>query len=212
MISSTVSVYGDYFDKVNQKYESSLWKLGENIQEGDTYEYKICSDSNYDRIISQIIHPNHCYTISLEFVTILESYKGMVWVVQGNFTIPSTILGTTPEISNQMILLINPDTFQVSTDKLNVNLGSSLENTIFSLSIHGKKSLSTGTIWGMIPSYFTNDIPLEIKRHQIIDTPIGEIDSIVLGYDIIEESNYYISKNIPFPVRAEILSPHIIFP
>jgi len=177
-----------------------MWKLGDNIQKGDMYEYKICSD----RIISQVIYPYHCYNIELEFVTILESYKGKVWVVQGNFT--------TLEINRSMILFINPDTFEVDTDLLNVDLGNSLENTIFSLSKYGEKSLSIGTVWGMVPSYFTNDIPLEIKKHELIDTSLGEINSKVLGYDVIVSSNYYVNEQYPFPVKASIFSPNIIFP
>ncbi len=100
----------------------------------------------------------------------------------------------------------------MNTDRLNVDLGESLENTIFSLSQYGKSSLSTGTVWGIIPSYFTNDVPLEVKRQEPIDTPIGFIDTFVLGYDVIVQSNYYISDEYSFPVRALILSPQIIFP
>ncbi len=94
VLVSIPSVYGStttHLDQVNQNYESSLWKLGGTIQEGDTYQYKICSD----KTILQVIYPYHCYNIELEFVNILESYKGKVWVVQGNFT--------TPEINRYMI-------------------------------------------------------------------------------------------------------------
>ena len=206
-VTSTPSAYGHFtpldsdhiIQHHNELNDELMWKLGDNIQKGDVYEYKICSD----RIIFQVIYPYHCYNMELEFVTILESYKGKVWVVQGNFT--------TPDISNQMILLINPDTFQVDTDLLNVDLGNSLENTIFSLSVYGDKSVSIGKQWDTIPSYFTNDVPLEIKRHELIDTKIGIIDTMVLGYDVIQQFNYYIS-DLSFPVKASIFSPNIIFP
>lgn len=197
---SIPSVYGDFSDIVQQKYDESLYHVGINLTEGDVYEYKICSDDT----IQQVIYPYHCYNIQLNFVTILESYKGKVWVVQGNFT--------TPEINRSMILLIDVDTFEVSTDRLNVDLGNSIQNTIFSLSQYGKSSLSIGTVWGIIPSYFTHDVPLEIKRHELIDTEIGEIDSVILGYDVVQPSNYYISNDFSFPVRGNILSPNIIFP
>ena len=186
-----------HYDELNDKL---MWKLGGTIQEGDLYQYIICSD----KTISQIIYPYHCYNIELEFVTILESYNGEVWVVQGNFT--------TPDINRSMILLIDPTTFKVTTDKLNIDLGNSLENTIFSLSQYGEKSLSIGAVWGMVPSYFTNDVPLEIKKQKLIDTKLGVIDSKILGYDVIVQSNYYLSENYPFPVKASIFSPNIIFP
>lgn len=202
-VTSTPFAYSHFTpsdsDHIIQHYDSSLWGVGNNLKEGDSYEYKICGD----KTISQVIHPYHCYNIELDFVTILESYKGKVWVVQGNFT--------TLEINRSMILFINPDTFQVDTDLLNVDLGNSLENTIFSLSVYGDKSVSIGKQWGMIPSYFTNDVSLEIKRQELIDTKIGIISTMVLGYDVIQQSNYYIS-DLPFPVKASIFSPNIIFP
>jgi len=208
---SIFSAYGDtnlsYLDQVNQHYDNynnSLWSLGENIQEGDYYSYKICNDD----YIAQKIYPYHCYNIELEFVTILESYKGKVWIVQGNFT--------TLEINRSMIFLIDPDTFEVDTDLLNVDLGNSLENTIFLLSIYGEKSLSIGTVWDHIDSYFTNKIPLEIKNKQTIQIPNGVVDTSietsVLSYDIIIPSNIYLHNDFPFPLKAKLYSPNIIYP
>jgi len=148
-----------YLEQVQANYDSynnSLWSLGNNLAERDYYSYKICNDD----IMYQKIYPYHCYDISLEFVTILESYKGKVWIVQGNLT--------TPDVTQQMIFLIDTDTFEIQTDKLNVDLGNSISNTIFSLSIYGEKSLSTGTVWDYLDSYYTNKIPLEIKNKQTI--------------------------------------------
>ena len=106
---SIFSAYGDtnlsYLEQVQANYDSynnSLWGLGNNLAEGDYYSYKICNDD----IMYQKIYPYHCYEISLEFVTILESYKGKVWVVQGNFT--------TVDVTEQMVLLIDTDTFKVN--------------------------------------------------------------------------------------------------
>jgi len=196
--------------KVNyDDYNDSLWSLGNGIAEGDYYSYKICNDDT----IHQIIYPYHCYEISLEFVTILESYKGKVWVVQGNFSTPDVV-------TQQMIFLINIDTFEVYSDPLNVDLGNSIQNTIFLLSQYGVQSLSIGTVWDSIDSYFTNKIPLEIKNRQTIQIPhtsingtiVTNIETSVLSYDIVVLSNTYLHNDFPFPLKAEMYSPNIIYP
>lgn len=88
--NSSLFAYGEsyyqlsYLEQVKQNYDNynnSLWSLGNNIQEGDYYSYKICNDSNYNDTMYQVIYPYHCYIINLEFVTILTSYTGDVWVV-----------------------------------------------------------------------------------------------------------------------------------
>ncbi len=207
--------YGDsnlsYLEQVQANYDdynNSLWRLGDNLQEGDYYSYKICNDNT----LYQKIYPYHCYIISLEFVTILQSYKGDVWVVQGNFT----ILGTTPDITEQMIFLIDVDTFKVNTDILHKELGDSIQNTIFSLSIYDEKSLSIGTVWDQLDSYYTNKIPLEIKNKQTIQVQTkslnGTIETSVLSYDIIIPSNIYLHNDFPFPIKAKLYSPNIIYP
>jgi len=205
--ASSLFVYGSvtipYLEQVQANYDNynnSLWSLGNGIAEGDYFQYKICNDDT----IQQRIYPYHCYEINLEFVTILTSYNGDVWVVQGNLI--------TPDISQQMIFLINPDTFQVSTDKLNVDLGNSISDTIFSLSSYGVQSLSIGTVWDEIDSYFTNKIPLEIKNKQSIQIFNGTIETSVLSYDIVIPSNIYLHNDFPFPLKAVTYSPNIIYP
>jgi len=221
--------YGDlsYLEQVYENYsleKSSHWKLGDNITEGDYYKYKICNDST----ILQIIYPYHCYVINLEFITILESYTGKVWVVQGNFTIGDTIdntilyntLGTIDDTSESMIFLIDVNTFKVYSDTIHKELGASIQNTIFSLSQYGVQSLSIGTIWDKIDSYFTNKIPLEIKNKQSILVPVNSLngtlvtnlETSVLSYDIIVQSNIYLHKSFPFPLKAVLYSPNIIYP
>ncbi len=236
--------YNHYDDVISHQNNSidryETWSLGNNIQKGDYYEYKICNDYH----IAQMIYPYHCYQINLEFVTILESYKGKVWVVQGNFTILGTILGTTldtilgttPHTSQQMIFLIDSTNFKVDTDILHKDIGVSLENTIFSLSQYGVQSLSIGTIWDYMDSYFTNKIPLEIKNKQTIQVPqtgingtivtnivnntvtnvvtsiVTNIETSVLSYDVIVPSNIYLHESFPFPLKAVTYSPHIIYP
>jgi len=189
-------------------HNRDTWSLGNNIQKGDYYSYKICLDDK----MYQKIYPYHCYDISLEFVTILTSYTGDVWVVQGNLT--------TPHTSEQMIFLIDTDNFKVSTDKLNVDLGNSIQNTIFSLSIYGEKSLSIGTVWDSIDSYFTNKIPLEIKNKQTIQvqtkslngTIVTNVETSVLSYDVVVPSNIYLHNDFPFPLKSKLYSPNIIYP
>ena len=81
-------------------------------------------------VIPETFISSHCYTIHLTFVSLLESHNGSVWIVQG-------VLTTDGE-ERSLILQIDPVTFKVTTDKLNIDLANSLEKTIFSSSEYEK--------------------------------------------------------------------------
>jgi len=218
LLYSSLLAYGDssnlsYLEQVKQNYDNyndSLWSLGNGIQDGDYYSYKICNDT----IMYQVIYPYHCYIINLEFVKLLESYNGDTWITQSHITIGDTIGGTILNSNNTspLILLIDPYTFEVTTDPFNKKIGKSLENTIFSLSIYGVQSLSIGTVWDEIDSYYTNKIPLEIKNKQSIEMNNDTLETSVLSYDIIIPSNIYLHNSFPFPLKAKLYSPNIIYP
>lgn len=182
--------------QAESKYEETLWRLGENLNEGDSFVYRICDG---------IIADSSCYDIKLVFVTILESYKGKTWIAQG-------IIFDDGHVADYFILQIDPETFEVDSDHLHSRYSLSLENTIFSLAEYQKKSLKTGTVWDSIDSYFTNNVPFEIKNQEIVHTPLCPIVSSVLSYEVIEQSKYFIADSFPFPVKAKLKSPHIIFP
>ncbi len=214
-ISMNYSNY-DYLEQVKANYDNyndSLWSLGDNIAEGDYYSYKICNDD----MMYQIIYPYHCYIISLEFVKLLESHTGDTWIVQSYLTIGG---GTIDNSTSPLILLIDPISFDVSTNPFNKKLGASIQNTIFSLSQYGEKSLSIGEVWDEIDSYYTNKIPLEIKNKQTIQishtsingTIVTSMEVSVLSYDIIIPSNTYLHNDFPFPLKSKLYSPNIIYP
>ena len=227
IVSSVSVVYGEsYLEQVKSNYDNrDTWSLGNNLQEGDYYSYKICNDDT----MYQVIYPYHCYEISLEFVKILESYKGDTWIVQSYLTIGDTIGDTIGNNNTSpLVLLVDPISFDVTTDSFNRAIGESLENTIFSLSQYGVQSLSIGTVWDNMDSYFTNKIPLEIKNKQTIQVPhiniitsingtvntsiVTNLETSVLSYDIVIPSNTYLHESFPFPLKAVTYSPHIIYP
>lgn len=200
MTDSTYAVnFDSFYSQINEKHQKSLWKLGESLNEGDSFTYRICDGTVPETFIS-----SHCYTIDLTFVSLLESWNGSSWIVQG-------ILNTDTE-ERFLILQIDPVTFKVTTDKLNIDLANSLEKTIFSLSEHEKKSLKVGTVWDSLDSYFTNYTSLEIKKNESTRLSFGVVEISVLGYDVIKESHYFINDEFPFPVFAMLYSPNIIFP
>lgn len=186
--------------KILQEYnKSSEWKVGTNLTETDYYKYTICDIS-----IPKTILESHCYDMELYFVTVLQSWNGPVWIVQG-FMIHG-------ENTESMIFQINPNTFEVHSDMKNFEISNSLERTIFSLSQYDSQSLKIGNVWDEIESYFTNDVPLEITSEQNIITSFGEIDTFVLSYDVIEKSNTFISPDFPFPIKSITYDPNLIFP
>ena len=196
--SSEAMSFDSYQSQISENYQKSLWNLGENIHEGDYFSYRICDGAIPETFIS-----SHCYNIDLTFVSLLESSYGSVWIVQG-------VLTTAIE-ERFLILHIDPDTFEVNTDKSNIDLADSLERTIFSLSHYKNKSLKIGNVWDSIDSYFTNDVLFEIKRNESIQLSFGVVDASVLGYDVVTTSNYFISKDFAFPLLATVYSPNIIF-
>ncbi len=211
VLFSTIPVYGftndstndstnDYLDQVRKNYEKSQWGLGENLQEGDFYHYRICDD----RFVPFEIIGHRCYDLELTFGTILQSWDGPVWIVQGNVT--------SSQKSQYMIFHVNPETFEINTNNYNSEWANSISETIFSLSQYGENQLKIGSVWGEIESYFTNDTPIKIQRESNIDLDNGKIETFVLGYDVIEESQIFINSQYPFPVKAIVYDPHQIFP
>lgn len=194
----------NFEDQVNSNYQRTLWDVGANLKDGDSYIYKICDNS-----LPRTVIDSHCYEIELHFSEILQSWRGPVWIVQGVLNYEDA---NNHPITEYMIFQINPETFEVYSDRLNFELANSLENTIFSLSKYSNKSLTVGNVWDDIDSYFTNSIPLEIKRQQIVITPFGDVEVFVLGYDVIKESNYMIDGSLAFPIKGNVYSPHLIFP
>lgn len=192
--------YGNHYDYVMSHENTEFWSIGNNLNDGDFYHYEICNDDS----MSQKIYPYHCYEITLEFIKVLQSFKGYSWIVQGHITFGNN--------TNSMILLVDPYTFEVTTDPLNVDVGNSLEKTIFSLSKYGKKSLSIGSVWDNIDSYFTNKIPIEIKSDSLYHVSNMTVTTQVLSYDVIVPSETLINFNFPFPLYSDNYSPHIIFP
>lgn len=176
------------------------WGIGDDLIEGDYFEYRICGEN----LATKVITPHHCFDVQLTFVAIMESSQGMVWVVQGMY---SDVVNT-----RYMIFQIDTETFEIITDSSNRELGWIIEDTIFSLSQYKSKSLTIGTQWGDIDSYFTQSVPFEIKREQQLIINNSTYNTSVLGYDVVIESNIFIDNNLPFPIKGEVYSPRIIYP
>ncbi len=82
--SSQLDQFGDtkqsdiqLVDLIDRKGKSATWHLGKGLTPGDQFTYKIC-----DMILIIPESPDHCYQISLEFVDILKSPHGDVWIIQ----------------------------------------------------------------------------------------------------------------------------------
>lgn len=207
LVFSISTVYGLSFTEQAKLYhDNSSWELGEKLKEGDFFHYRIC-----DSMVSPGVEIGFfCYDLELEFIQILESWKGPTWIVQGNVTTGDD----SHYNSKYMILYIDPETFEVNSNPLYYHTSDSIQNTIFYTSQYGKNQLSVGEVWGMIPSYFTNDSPVEITRVSNVKVEYSDskVDTFVLGYNVIEESQIFINPDLPFPVKALVYDPNLIFP
>jgi hypothetical protein len=66
------------------------------------------------------------------------------------------------------------------------------------------KFLVIGAKWDSIDTGITN-IPIKINSIENLDISIGDLETFILNYNIKNKnSNIWISKNLPLPVKAEI--------
>lgn len=204
LISSTPVSAVSSIDEIILKQKQKQWRIGDNLNSGDSYTYQICDDKTFT-------HSNFnekCYFIQLDFYDLLNGPIGKTWIVQS--------LVYTDNITISGIFQINPNTFEITaSNQSNAKFAQSIQNTLFEISNFANpatpKLLQVGQIWGNIPSYL-NDSDIIVIHEDTIQINEELIDIFSVGYTVKNTSVYFISKQLPFPVWAKVYSPTIIFP
>ena len=163
------------------------WRLGENLEAGDSYTYKVCNSIH----AAEATYPDPCYTLRMDFVhRMVHHAYGPVWVIDVGFDGKSTVM------------LLDYDTMTVRpTSAWDVWLADSVQNTVLHLAPYGEQGLEVGSYWGKIDAYFYS-VPLSITSRA------G--DKSVLGYDTAVESLTVIIPGMPFPEYSRWHDPRSI--
>jgi len=194
--SKTLSV-----DLLDRKGKPATWHLGKGLVPGDQFTYKVC-----DAILIIPESPDHCYQISLEFVDILKSPHGDVWVIQA--------VMNHQDKKTYSIFQISATTFDIATDGTSIPYADSVSRTIFWIGKFAneldQKPLAIGKSWGKVATYTAPATELVVRDIEAIEFNNEEpFHTFVLGYNLIEQSIVNINEDFPFPIKAVIYKPTI---
>ena len=201
-----VPVFAFDISEIKSRYQENQWWLGKNLTEGDYFIYEVCNSESFTKSTLS----GHCYDISLEFVSLLQTGTGGAWIVQAQIV-------TDEEKKIYAIFQIDETTFDVTTyDKTAIEYADSVQETIFYMKDFAdpqtKKHLKIGNSWGAVESYVTPDPQMTVREKTntvIFDEQVSVYD---VGFVILEQTSVLISKEIPFPVDATVYDPHRIVP
>ena len=172
------------------------WYLGEGLKGGNYFEYSLCE-----------INLNDCSPIKLkmwingEIQNISETlWDAKIVIIDGNKVIKGSWgLGkTTPEP-----ILFDEDLFDYAIAiKSSLNWLSAFATANEDDRIHGPQEFRSGK-WGNIgPIGGGSDAPLIPNRIETIDSPVGTVDAIVVGWYSGSDNEMWIVDDFPFPVKA----------
>lgn len=187
-------------DLLDRKGKPATWHLGKELAPGDQFIYKIC-----DMILIVPESPDHCYQLNLEFIDILKSPNGDVWVVQA--------IIDHQEKMTYSIFQISATTFDITTDRTSIQYANSVSRTLFWIGKFAneldQKPLAIGKSWGKVATYTAPETELVIRNKQVItlDDNNQQFQTFTLGYNLIEQSTVNISDDFPFPIKAVIYKP-----
>ncbi|KEQ56874.1 hypothetical protein AAA799N04_00544 [Marine Group I thaumarchaeote SCGC AAA799-N04] len=187
-------------DLLDRKGKPATWYLGKNLIPGDQFTYKIC-----DMILIIPESPEHCYQLSLEFVDILKSPHGDVWVVQA--------VMDHQDRKTYSIFQLSAATFDITTDGTSIPYADSVSRTLFWIGKFANEfdemPLAIGKSWGKIATYTAPETDLVIRNKEVIalDDNNQQFQTFALGYNLIEQSIINISDDFPFPIKAIIYKP-----
>lgn len=188
-------------DLFQRKEKSDTWYLGKGLGPGSMFTYKVC-----DMILTIPESPDHCYQISLEFIDILKSPRGDVWIVQA--------VMDHQDKRTYSIFQTSAATFDITTDGASIPYADSVSRTILWIGKFtnelNQKPLVVGKSWGKVATHTAPKTELVVRNTEIINfNKEQQLHTFVLGYNLIESSTVNINKDFPFPIRAIIYKPTI---
>jgi hypothetical protein len=163
-----------------------LWFAGINTKEGDELLYNLTienENNNYGNYLIKMLFKNNQNYWNTEFTVSNESISTSF---HGNLSKSNLIMKEKP-LKNQKYLDI-------------------IESSILQIRdiTREPKFLVIGAKWDSIDTGITN-IPIKINSIENLNISIGDLETFILNYNIKNKnSNIWISKTLPLPVKAEI--------
>lgn len=163
-----------------------LWFAGINIKEGDELLYNLTienENNNYGNYLIKMLFKNNQNYWNTEFTVSNESISTSF---HGNLSKSNLIMKEKP-LKNQKYL-------------------DTIESSILQIRdiTREPKFLVIGAKWDSIDTGITN-IPIKINSIENLNISIGDLETFILNYNIKNKnSNIWISKTLPLPVKAEI--------
>ena len=163
-----------------------LWFAGINIKDEDELTYHLTIENenkNYDNYLIKMLFKNNQDYWNTEFTVSNESISALL---SGNLSKSNLIMKEKP-IKNQKYLDI-------------------IESSILQIRdiTREPKFLVIGAKWDSINTGITN-IPIKINSIENLDISMGNLETFILNYSIENKnSNIWIAKALPLPVKAEI--------
>ena len=163
-----------------------LWFAGINIKEGDELLYNLTienGNSNFENYLIKMVFKNNQDYWNTEFTVSNESISTLFY---GNLS-KSNLIMKEKSLKNQKYLDI-------------------IESSILQIRdiTREPKYLVIGAKWDSIDTGITS-IPIKINGIKNLSTSIANLETFLLNYNIKNKnSNIWISKALPLPVKAEI--------
>ena len=172
------------------------WYLGEGLEVGNYFEYSLCE-----------INLNDCSPIELKMWIKgeMQNFSETLWdaevvIIDGDkISKGSWGLGKiTPEP-----LVFDEALFDyVIAIKSSLNWLSAFATANEDDRLHGPQQFSSGK-WGNIGNFGSgSDAPLIPHRIENIDSAIGNVDAVVVGWYVETDNELWIVDDFPFPVKA----------
>jgi hypothetical protein len=163
-----------------------LWFAGINIKEGDELLYNLTienGNSNFDNYLIKIVFKNNQNYWNTEFTVSNESVSTLIY---SNLSKSNLIMKEKSLINQKFLDIIESSILQIRDIT------------------REPKYLVIGAKWDSIDTGIMN-IPIKINGIENLNISIGNLETFLLNYNIKNKnSNIWISKALPLPVKAEI--------
>lgn len=169
---------------LNPPSKSDLWTVGNNLKNNTELNYSLATGPTQSM-----------ENVSMKFIDFKDDWKVNISI--GNDTNESSYIVTLSKKSFTPVGILNPET-EKGLKPISMSILSIRDIA------REPKYLVVGAVWDTI-NVGPSSIPLRISNVERVDIGDSSYDSFVLSYEIANvQSKIYISKELPFPLKAEV--------
>ena len=169
---------------LNPPSKSDLWAVGNNLVNNTELNYSLATGPTQST-----------ENVSMKFIDSKNDWKVNISI--GNDTNASSYNITLSKKSFTPVGILNPET-EKGLKPISMSILSIRDIA------REPKYLVVGAVWDTI-NVGPSAIPLRIRDMERVDLEDSSYDSFVLSYEIANvQSKIYISKELPFPLKAEV--------